>query len=92
MGLDVGMVSASNGTVAVGASGFAGGAYLYELDVENHQLEMVCTVLPAPAMAFDDRYGFSVAMDGSWVVVGSPDVDRALVDQGEAYVFMVRDC
>lgn len=88
-------VRTSNGTVVAGAQSVdtgAGRAYMYDADRETGRLKLVCDFAPAPGAMPGDRFGASVAVDENWVIVGSPNADRALVvDVGEANLFRVGD-
>src|SRR5262245_33454487 len=43
--------------------------------------------LESPAPATGDRFGFSIAVAGSLIIVGAPGDDAAGVDSGAAFVF-----
>ena len=85
-------VSTNNGTVVVGANLFGGSgrAYLYDADEASGRIELVCDFEPAAGAMPGDGFGVSVAVDGRWVVVGSPYAERASVSNvGEANLFQV---
>jgi hypothetical protein len=83
---------AVDGTVmVVGASGnfgAAGSAYVFAESAGTWQEE---ALLQASDAEVPDHFGESVAVDGSWILIGAPDDDTAAgVNSGSAYWF-VRD-
>ncbi len=83
-------VSISGNRVVVGAfedeTGAAGGAaYIY--DVGSGTPTVLVATLNNPGPARDDRFGYSVAIEGDTVAIGAPLDDSVLPDKGFAYVF-----
>ncbi len=81
---------ASRGLAVVGAYGDdaggpeAGAAYLFDLDNGRELLKLVARdALPG------DRFGWSVALDSNWVVVGAPGDPNGGGASGAVYVFDV---
>ncbi len=77
----------SGNRMVVGApdgAGLPGSAYVYDFDGSswNEQPKLLATDTQA-----DDRYGYSVAVDGNVAVVGAPHHTHAQFWQGAAYVF-----
>ncbi len=63
----------------------SGSAYVYDLTSATPANPVAILNNPAPAP--DDRFGWSVAVDGGNVVVGAPFDDTVFTDKGFAYVF-----
>jgi hypothetical protein len=63
----------------------AGIAYVYDLAGVTPGVPIATLCHPNP-ISFD-HFGYSVAIDGGIVVVGSPLVDGSTTDRGSAYVF-----
>lgn len=82
-------VAISGSLVVVGCPGKdqeapdAGRAYVY--DVSTPSLPLF--VLENPTPVADDQFGYSVAVSGPFVVVGSPGDDAVAMDAGSACVF-----
>ncbi len=83
-------VAIENGAILVGAprahgsAGYSGAAYLYEPDGAGGWSE---TKLTAPAGAYGDDFGVSVAMDGGRLLIGAPGTEVADWWSGTAYLF-----
>lgn len=83
-------VSVTDGAIAVGAAVHAhgglttGGAYVF---VEQGGTWVEEAELCAPSVGQGDQFGWSVAIDGDALVVGSPGVDDQGFNTGAAYVF-----
>jgi rubredoxin len=67
-----------------GASG-AGRAYVFDLSSGTPTTPIVTLNNPAPAEL--DHFGFSVAVSGTYVVVGADDDDAGATNAGSAYVY-----
>jgi hypothetical protein len=67
-----------------GASG-SGSAYVYDLASATPTVPVVTLTNPSPAVF--DNFGYSVAVDGTRVVVGAYRDDTAALDAGSAYVY-----
>lgn len=63
----------------------AGSAYLYDLNSGTPTLPLVTLHNPGPAV--DDRFGFSVAISSTRLVVGAHLDDAGAIDAGSAYVY-----
>jgi FG-GAP repeat len=63
----------------------AGIAYVYDLGSATPSVPVL--VLPNPNPAINDGFGYSVAISGTDVVVGTPDGDSGISDAGCVYVF-----
>ncbi len=63
----------------------AGRAYVYDFSGVTPTVPFA--VLNNPAPAFDDRFGNSVAISGTRVVVGASQDDRNASDSGSAFVY-----
>lgn len=85
-------VSVSGDWAAVGAPGElgnAGAVHLFQRQCEpgsDCEWIWVARLLPAAAAA-NDRFGASVALDGSRLLVGAPGADLAALDAGAVFVF-----
>ncbi len=83
-------VAVSGDTVVVGAlrhrgaSSLSGAAYVYTPDGVGGYDE---TKLTASDAAFGDRFGRSVAISGTTIVVGATTEDTVGIDSGAAYVY-----
>jgi hypothetical protein len=81
-------VAISGNTVAVGALGAnmgarsAGAVYVFDATTDN----LLCT-LADPKSVVSDDFGYSVAISGNTVIVGSPYDDTGATDAGTAYLF-----
>jgi hypothetical protein len=84
-------VAISGTRVAVGAyaddTGAADGGSAYLYDLSNATPTVPVATLGNPAPALGDQLGFSVAIDGSTVVIGAPFDNSPETDNGSAYVF-----
>ena len=84
-------VAISGTSVAVGApmddtrATDAGSAYLYDLSSAT-PLEPVAT-LDTPSPSLDDRFGSSIAISGTLVVIGAPQEGTGAFHAGSAYVY-----
>ena len=82
-------VAVSGDTIVVGADGdnddltHAGAAYLFEKPDDGWQDMFQTAKLTASDATENDRFGYSVAMDGDTIVVGAKDNS----DSGSAYLF-----
>ena len=63
----------------------AGSAYVYDLNNETPTVPVATLDNPGPATS--DRFGISVAIDGTTVAVGTPNDDTVITDKGSAYIF-----
>jgi FG-GAP repeat len=63
----------------------AGSAYVYDLSSGTPTVPVAMLNNPSPAM--DDRFGNSVAISGSRVVVGAPNDDTGASDAGSVYAY-----
>ena len=63
----------------------AGSAYIYDLAGATPTLPLATMNNPTPASG--DNFGSSVAIDGTWVVVGAPYDDGGAGNAGSAYVY-----
>ncbi len=63
----------------------AGIAYIYELSSGTPAVPVSTLNNPGPTLG--DNFGYSVAIDGITVVVGTPSDDSVMPDTGSAYVF-----
>jgi hypothetical protein len=63
----------------------AGIAYVYDLASVTPEVPVLTLLNPNPAT--NDGFGFSVAMTGTTVVVGTPDGDSGIADAGCVYVY-----
>ena len=75
-------------TVLAGArfdNATAGGAYVF--DLSSPTPETIAGVLDNLTPAANDRFGFSVSIDGNLMVVGSPLEDTEGIDAGAAFVY-----
>ncbi len=63
----------------------AGNAYVYEITSATPTVPVVTLNNPSPAA--DDRFGHSVAISGTRVVVGAPNDDSGATDAGRGYVY-----
>ena len=73
---------------ANGISNFTGAAFVYRYQTGVWQYE---AKLQAFDGIFDDRYGWSIAVSGNVVVVGSRDDEHEGFDVGSAYVYRFVD-
>lgn len=86
-----GAVAVSANRVVLGASRdrtggtYAGSVYVYDLASATPSLPAITLNNPDPDVG--DRFGYSVAISGNWVVVGAPFDDAVGADAGSAYVF-----
>ncbi len=84
-------VAVSGNRVVIGApedntgASDAGIAYVYDLGSVTPSVPVLTLVNPNPAA--NDGFGYSVAIFGSKVVVGTPDGNSGLADAGCVYVF-----
>ncbi|MEQ1933603.1 MAG: hypothetical protein ABL962_06960 [Fimbriimonadaceae bacterium] len=85
-------VAISGTRVVVGAYGnnlgvsFAGSAYVYDLSSGTPTVPLATLDNPSPASG--DFFGYSVAISGTWVVVGAYEDDPiGLAEAGSAYVY-----
>ena len=84
-------VAVSGMRIVVGASFHSssamweGAAYVYDLAGATPTVPVLTLTNPSPA--FDSRFGSSVAISGSRVVVGASTDDTGAMDTGIAYVF-----
>jgi hypothetical protein len=62
-----------------------GSAYVYDLASASPNVPVAMLTNPSPA--FDDRFGYSVAIDGTTIVIGTPLDDTNGRDSGAAYIF-----
>jgi hypothetical protein len=67
------------------ATADAGTAYVFDLASATPEVPVLTIVNPEPASS--DRFGSSVAISGTQVVVGAPNDDTNSPDAGAAYVF-----
>ena len=65
----------------------AGSAYVYDLNSGTPAVPV--TTLNNPSPALGDRFGNSVAISGTRVVVGAPSDDTGATDSGSVYVYVV---
>ncbi len=63
----------------------AGRAYVYDLASATPTVPVATLTNPSPE--FDDRFGYSVAIDGTTVAIGTPGDDTTMTDKGSAYIF-----
>jgi FG-GAP repeat len=63
----------------------AGSAYLYDLSSITPSAPVATLGNPGPAA--DDVFGFSVAIHGTTVAVGTPFDDTLIADKGAAYIY-----
>lgn len=63
----------------------AGIAYVYDLGSATPSVPVL--ILPNPNPATNDGFGYSVAISGTDVVVGTPDGDSGIADAGCVYVY-----
>jgi hypothetical protein len=63
----------------------AGSAYVYDLASATPTVPVATFNNPSPAV--EDRFGFSVAVDGTTIVAGTPRDDTGGLDRGAAYIF-----
>jgi hypothetical protein len=84
-------VSVSGTRVVVGAdsddtgASAAGSAYIYELSNATPTVPVLTLNNPSPGAS--DRFGSSVAVSGSRVIVGAPNDSTAAANAGSAYVY-----
>ena len=84
-------VAVSGNRVVIGApedntgASDAGIAYVYDLGSVTPSVPVLTLVNPNPAA--NDGFGYSVAIFGTKVVVGTPDGNSGLADAGCVYVF-----
>ncbi len=84
-------VAISSTRVVVGAyyddtgASEAGSAYGYDLSSGTPTVPVATLNNPGPAIL--DRFGYSVAIDGTTIAVGTPFDDSTAADKGAAYVF-----
>jgi hypothetical protein len=76
------VVGAPNDNTGATASGIA---YLYDLNSATPATPVATLINPSPAT--DDRFGYSVALSGTRLVVGAPYDDDGSNDAGSAYVY-----
>ena len=83
-------VAIDGDTLAVGASkGYygdvqTGSVYVFTRNGSTWDQQ---TELFAEDLAYNDQFGYSVALDGDTLVVGAPRHDDVMLDSGAAYVF-----
>jgi hypothetical protein len=63
----------------------AGSAYVYDLSSGTPTVPIATLNKPGPGLG--DNFGSSVAISGTWVVVGTPLDDTGATDAGSAYVY-----
>jgi len=86
-------VSISGDYVVVGAYGEdnggldSGAVYVFDRNYPNPDSWGEVVILTASDPAAGDEFGFSVAIDGDYVVVGASNKDDSGTDRGAAYVF-----
>ncbi len=85
-----GAVAISGTRVVVGAfwdnaAASVGSAYVYDLNSPTPGEHVFVLTNPAPSLA--DQFGFSVAISGTWAVVGAPSEDEGSSNSGSAYVY-----
>ena len=92
-------VSIDGDYIAVGAWGLpvwddeydwvqqSGGVYLFKRDGVAWTQQAKLTKLPPGHGGEGYRFGYSVAIDEPYVIVGAPGQDFELISHGEAYVF-----
>ena len=84
-------VAISGTSVAVGApmddtrATDAGSAYLYDLSSAMPTTPVATADAPSPSL--DDRFGSSIAISGTLVVIGSPQEGTGAFHAGSAYVY-----
>jgi len=66
----------------------AGSAYVYDLASTTPTVPVATLNNPRPG--FNNYFGFSVAIDGATIVVGTPGDDTTAADRGAAHVFGLR--
>lgn len=87
-------VAISGATLVIGASqadtigNASGAAFRYQLSSKG--VSLVSTLLPplAPSAAADAQFGFSVATDGSAIVVGAPGLEVSGQLRGGAFLYL----
>ena len=77
-------ISGDRAAVSADAENSMGAVYAYELDGDSWTLAQ--KVLPAD-LEFLDRFGFSLVMEGSTMIVGNPRDDDQAADSGSVVVF-----
>ncbi|MEO7317590.1 MAG: hypothetical protein ABIZ56_01235 [Chthoniobacteraceae bacterium] len=87
VGLFGNSVAISDGRVVIGAYGNApgGSAYVYALDGATPTVPVAALHNPGPAAG--DSFGWSVAIDGPTIAIGTPFDYNAATDNGSVYVF-----
>lgn len=81
-------VATDGQTIVVGApssDATAAGAYVFTYNGSDWVQDWKLT---ASDGAYDDRFGWSVGVDGSIIAVGAPQDDGTYVDEGSAHVFV----
>ncbi len=63
----------------------AGSAYVYDLTSATPTVPVATLNKSSPAA--DDQFGFSVALSGSTIVIGTPNDDTVMLDKGYAYIY-----
>jgi hypothetical protein len=63
----------------------AGSAFVYDLASPTPIVPVATLRNPAPAA--NDQYGYSVAISGTWVIVGAPFDDTAAGNAGSVYLY-----
>lgn len=63
----------------------AGIAYVYELSSGTPTVPVATLNNPSPAAS--DNFGWSAAIDGSTIAIGTPFDDSVMFDKGSAYIF-----
>jgi hypothetical protein len=82
-------VAVSGNTVVVGeaflgtVSADAGAAYIFNAPT----VDVVCSIINSTTPAASDSFGYSVAISGNTVVVGTPYNDTGAIDAGVVYIF-----
>jgi hypothetical protein len=84
-------VAISGSRVAVGAQADnsnavdAGSAYVYDLSSGTPTVPVATLNNPSPAAG--DSFGYSVALDGTTVVIGTPEDDTVTSGKGSTYIY-----
>lgn len=63
-----------------------GAAFVYLINNDNNTVELIQTITNAK-LSEGDKFGFSLSMNGNYVVVGAPENDGDDTNTGAAYVF-----
>ena len=84
-------VAADRGLVLIGAPDKGGGVVFIFQTIDGEATHVQVAKLTAADAAANDRFGYSVAIAGDTVVVGSPYDDDGGSNSGAAYVFRTTD-